>query len=76
MLEVTVDKITTSPSGLRLGLVIRYGKDGPVRFAQGVIPWTAFGHVDRAEILRRFDRMVGDALAGEPADEPLFDVGI
>lgn len=72
MIEVSVDKIAPSPSGLRLGCVIRYGKDGPVRFAQAVIPWAAFGRETRAELLAVFNRMVADTMAEEPAEDPLF----
>jgi len=37
MLEVKIDKIATSPTSLRLGCVIRYGKAGPVRFAVALL---------------------------------------
>lgn len=68
MIKVVVDKISPSPSGLVCGLIVHYGQEGPIRFAQAVIPWTAFDKDDRAEVLKRFDRLVGDALAAEPDD--------
>lgn len=69
-MKATVTKIVPSPSGLGVALRIQYGKDGPIRFASVSIPWDAFGSEARAEILHRFDRLVGDTLAAEP-EEPL-----
>jgi hypothetical protein len=37
MLTVHVEKIVPTRDSLRLGLVVRYGEGGPVRFAQAVI---------------------------------------
>lgn len=34
MLTVEIDRIVPTPSDLRFGVVIRYGENGPVRFAQ------------------------------------------
>lgn len=67
-MEVTVTKVLPTPSGLGMALRIQYGKEGPIRFARVSIPWTAFGSEARAEILHRFDRLVGDTLAAEPDD--------
>lgn len=71
MLKVTVEKISPSPSGLVMGLRIEYGKDGPIRFAQASIPWAEWSREDRANTLAAFNRMVGDTMAAEPAEEPL-----
>lgn len=37
MLVVEFSQIATTPTSLRVGLVVRYGDNGPVRFAQLVI---------------------------------------
>jgi hypothetical protein len=71
MIEVTVDTILPTPSGLRCGCTISYGKSGPIRFAQAVIPWRAFGRDTRAEMLAVFNKIVDEVDYGEPAD-PLF----
>lgn len=44
MLEVEINQIAVDPPLLRLGCVVRYGKEGPVRFAQTsldlrLVPW-------------------------------------
>lgn len=73
MLEVEIDRIVPSPSGLRFGLIVRYGKDGPVRFAAATLPWRAFTSDVRVEMLDRFNRMVDDTLAEEPDEQPMLD---
>lgn len=72
MIEVTANTISPSPSGLVVGLTISYSENGPIRFAQARIPWSAFSKEDRAEVLVQFNRMIGEVLAAEPVDEPLF----
>ena len=37
MLEVEINQITTSPSSLRFGCVVRYGDGGPVRFVSAAV---------------------------------------
>ena len=37
MLTVELSQIGSTPNSLRIGVVIRYGQDGPVRFAQLVV---------------------------------------
>lgn len=76
MISVRVDQISPTPSGLALGLTIRYGEDGPIRFARAEIPWNEWSPADRADTLAAFNRMIGDTLAAEreyeAPQEPLF----
>lgn len=71
MIEVTVDKIAPTSEGLVLGCVVRYGKEGPVRFARAVIPWSAFGMDTQREMVHAFAHARDLYLDTEP-DEPLF----
>lgn len=38
MLTVTVEKVVVTKAKVSLGLVVRYGDEGPVRFAQAELP--------------------------------------
>jgi hypothetical protein len=38
MLTVEVEKVVVTKSAVSLGLVIRYGENGPIRFAQAQLP--------------------------------------
>lgn len=38
MLSVECNAITASPSGIHLGVTVRYGENGPVRFARVDVP--------------------------------------
>jgi len=66
MIEVRVDTISPSVQGLSLGCVVTYSNDGPVRFAQAVIPWTAFGRDTRGEMLAAFNKIRDEILDSEP----------
>lgn len=66
MLKVEINQIVPTPSGLRFGLVVRYSEQGPVRFAEAVLPWRAIAKHDRVLILREFNRVVDEAMDTEP----------
>lgn len=38
MLTVEVEKVVVTKSAVSLGLIIRYGENGPIRFAQAALP--------------------------------------
>jgi len=38
MLTVEVEKVVVTKDQVSLGLIVRYGKEGPVRFAQAKLP--------------------------------------
>jgi hypothetical protein len=64
--SIEVDQITPSLSGLRLGCVVRYGDEGPVRFCEAQIPWRVFTKDVRRELLSRFNAMVEQTISEEP----------
>jgi hypothetical protein len=66
MMTIEVDQISPSPSGLRVGCVVHYSKDGPVRFVGALIPWHAFGKDVRQEMLAVFNKIRDDFLDSEP----------
>jgi len=75
-MEVSIDQIVTSPTSLRLGCVVRYGKLGPVRFVVAVIEDQSLD-VDTLEQLaawatRQRNRLLDTTRAGEDLGEPLF----
>jgi hypothetical protein len=67
-MRVTIDKLVPTPTGLRLGSVIRYSDDGPVRFVDAELPYDLF----TPEVLAALYDALNKALDREPADEPLF----
>lgn len=46
MLKINLDKIGSTPNSLRLGVIIRYSENGPVRFVQVVIDDDDLGWAD------------------------------
>lgn len=46
MLTVELSQIGSTSTSLRIGVVIRYGENGPVRFAQVVVEDDALGWAD------------------------------
>ena len=64
MMQVDLNKIAVTSDGLFLGLVIRYGEGGPVRFAQvriedDVLDWQALSDLTsylNRQISRHLDR--------------------
>jgi hypothetical protein len=69
MIQVTVDTILPTRSGLRLGCTLHWGADGPVRFVQVIAPWDLWNYHTRQEILKQFDRLSADS---EVDMDPLF----
>jgi hypothetical protein len=67
-MRVTVDKLVPTPSGLRMGCVVRYGEGGPVRFVDAELPWELL----TAEVLAAGYAALNRALDAEPKDDPLF----
>lgn len=67
-IQVDVDKIVPLPSGLRFGLVVRYGDGGPVRFVQASCDWSMFTVDVQAAVVKAFN----DMLDAEPEGDPLF----
>lgn len=66
-MRVTVDKMIPSPSGMRLGCVVRYGEGGPVRFVDAELPWSLI----TAEVLAAIYDHLNRTLDREP-DDSLF----
>lgn len=52
-MDITVDTITSSPSSLRLGLVVRGPSNSWVRFAQVEIPFTTIPFETIRDLLLR-----------------------
>lgn len=65
-IKVEVDKISPSDHGLALGLVVRYGEGGPVRFVQAYVPIDLFDAECRAALLVQWNRLVSSHFAEEP----------
>jgi hypothetical protein len=68
MIAVEVDSLTPSLSGIRLGMVVRYGEGGPVRFVEGLLPWSLLSRDVHVAMGKHFDSL----LDVEPQDDPLF----
>lgn len=51
MLTVEIDTLLPTRLGLRCGMTVRYGKDGPVRFVQAHMPWNTLTWHVRQEIM-------------------------
>lgn len=56
MIEITVDTAVPSPSGLRLGCRIEYGRGGAVRFVQVLVPWSVVTYQVLQESVELYDR--------------------
>jgi len=67
-MEIKVDKIVPTPSGLRLGCVAHYSKDGPVRFVDVHLDYDLFD----GEVVFAIGKALDRALDREPAEDPLF----
>jgi hypothetical protein len=67
-MELTAQAVDTSPSYLRVGLVLKYSKNGPIRFATVKIPWELLTWDVVREIGIRYDKLT----EREPEDAPLF----
>ena len=77
MLEVQINQVATSPTSLRFGCVVRYGKDGPVRFSTIVVDLEDFDAADLRDILawcgRALERVLDqERKARDQGEDPLF----
>lgn len=70
MLTVEVEKVVVTKGRVSLGLVVRYGENGPVRFAQAELPIGLMSPHTLGLILAEWDS-VNDRIP-EPDDIPLF----
>lgn len=69
-MKITCSKLLPTPSGLMVGLVIRWPLGGPVKFGMLEIPWSEISPALLTEICRWYDREARDGEWLE--DEPLF----
>lgn len=76
MLEVEISQIATYPTSLRLGLVVRYGKDGPVRFATAYVDESTLDQDTVLSIMQWATRAMNRALDAERAERETFDVDV
>jgi hypothetical protein len=77
MLEVEISQIATYPTSLRLGCVVRYGENGPVRFVSAYVDDRVLSPEVLADLLQWVVRQTNRALDSErgdasPMEEPLF----
>ena len=64
MMKIDLNKVAVTPDGLFLGLVVKYGENGPIRFAQvriedDVLDWQALADLTtylNRQIARHLDR--------------------
>jgi len=70
-MEVEINQISTYPTSLRFGLVVRYSDQGPVRFASAYVNEDVLSPEVCRDLLDWCVRALNRALDSEPADEPL-----
>lgn len=70
MLTVEVEKVVVTKGQVSLGLVVRYGQDGPVRFAQARLPLGLMTPHTLGLLMAAWDREMDREPLGE--DVPLF----
>lgn len=70
MLTVTVDKVVVIKGKVSLGLVVRYGEHGPVRFVQAHLPIGLMPPSTLTALLSEWDRI--HEHEPEDLDAPLF----
>jgi len=70
MLTVEVDQVVVTKDEVSLGLIVRYGKEGPVRFARAVLPLGLMTPHTLGLMLAAWDREMNREPVGE--DIPLF----
>lgn len=76
-MEVEINQVSTSPTSLRFGCVVRYGEDGPVRFASVVLHEDLLDIDDLKDLMRwaarQAARLIEDERkAADQGTEPLF----
>jgi len=67
-MKVVCDALVPTPSGLRLGLVVHYSDEGPVRFVDAEVDYSLF----TGEVVFAIGKALDRALDREPAEDPLF----
>lgn len=70
MLTVEVDQVVVTKGQVSLGLIVRYGKDGPVRFVKAGLPIGLLTPHTLGLILAEWDSVMDRK--PEPDDIPLF----
>lgn len=70
MLTVDVEQVVVTKGQVSLGLVVRYGENGPVRFAQARLPIGLMSPPVLGQIMAAWDRECEREPQGE--DTPLF----
>lgn len=70
MLTVEVEKVVVTQDQVSLGLIVRYGAEGPVRFCQAVLPLGLMSPHTLGLIMAAWDRVQDREPVGE--DIPLF----
>lgn len=76
-MEVEINQVSTSPTSLRFGCVVRYGDNGPVRFASVVLHEDLLTIDDLKDVMswcaRQAARLVEDERrARDHGTDPLF----
>lgn len=70
MLTVEVERVVVTKGRVSLGLIIRYGENGPVRFAQAALPLGLVTPHTLGLMMAAWDREMDREPVGE--DIPLF----
>lgn len=70
MLTVSVDQLVVTKGQVSLGLIVRYGENGPVRFARADLPMGLLSPHTLGLMLAEWDRE--NDRVPEPDDIPLF----
>lgn len=67
-MRVVVDALVPTKSGLRVGMVVHYSKEGPVRFVDAEMDYALFN----GDVLAAIYDALNRALDREPSEDPLF----
>lgn len=70
MLKIELNKVAVTERGLFLGLVVRYGENGPVRFAQVSIQDDVLGWQDLQDLTTYLNRQINRHMDRERDAEP------
>lgn len=70
MLKIELNKIAVTADGLFLGLVVRYGDAGPVRFAQVSVQDDVLGWQELQDLTTYLNRQVSRHMDRERDAEP------
>lgn len=67
-MKVVVDAVVPTRSGLRLGMVVHYSDEGPIRFVDAELDYSLL----TGEVLAAIGDALNRALDREPLEDPLF----